>query len=134
MGYFKKVDIGDRVFGLVFGPGKVRSVWDKDSFYTFEVEFDNGYVVPYTIDGVPGWSVNLDYQTLFYKNEIDLEKMDFTPTNKVLSVKKIIRLRDKKKLEVKCPSGVWQKVDKCPSYVTEGYLEQGKLFLFRKAK
>lgn len=134
MGYFKKVAEKDKVFGLVFGPGKVVSVWAKDSHYTFEVEFDNGQVVPYTIDGIPGWSNVLDYQTLYYKNEIDLEKMDFTPTEKVLSVKKIIKLRDKKKLEVKCPSGVWQKVDKCPSYVTEEYLEQGKLFLFRKAK
>lgn len=132
--YFSKVKKGDKVFGLVFGPGEVSRVWEADSYYTFEVEFSNGYKVPYTNDGTPGWSLNVDSQTLFYKNDIDLMDMDFSPAEKVLSVKKIIKLRDKHNLEVRCPSGLWQKVNECPYKFVEEYLEKGKLFLFRKAK
>jgi hypothetical protein len=130
MSYFKKVTEGDKVYGLVFGHGVIRTV--LDGYYKFEVEFDNGHVVPYTEDGIPGWSNNLDFQTVFYKTDIDLEDLDFSPTDKVLSAKKIIKLRTKRNLEVRCPSGIWYPITKCPSYVTEQYLEEGKLHLFRK--
>lgn len=131
--YFHNVKEGDEIFGLVFGKGVVRTVWEPDGYYKFEVEFSNDHVVPYTIDGVPGWYAKLDFQTIYYVNDIDLMSMDFAPTDKVLSAKKIIKLRTKKKLEIKCPSGLWQPVDKCPQYVMESYLEEGKLHLFRKA-
>ena len=117
---------------MIFGHGIVKNVWG-DGFYTFEVEYDNGHTVPYTPEGSPAWCNRLDFQTVFFKEDIDLESLDFTPTEDVLSVKKIIKLRMKKKLEVKCPSGIWQIVGECPRYVTEGYLEDGKLHLFRKA-
>lgn len=133
MSYFKEVKVNDEIFGLVFGHGVVTSVWD-DSFYTFEVTYDNGQVVPYTPEGYPAWR-NLGHQTAFFKEDIDLEDLDFRINDgDVLSTKKIIKLRMKNKLEVKCPSGIWQAVGNCPSYVTEGYLEEGKLHLFRKAK
>ena len=56
----------------------------------------------------------------------------FALTEDVLSVRKIIKLRDKKKLEIKCPSGLWQPFDKCPREFSEQYLEEGNLHLFRK--
>ena len=131
--YFKNVEENDKIFGLVFGRGRVASVWG-DGYYSFEIEYDNGFTVPYTSDGIPGWSGKLDYQTAFYSEDIDLINMDITPADVVLSVKKIIKLRDKKKLEIRCPSGIWTQTEFCPGYVMEEYLENGKLHLFRKAK
>ena len=132
MDYFKKVKENDKVFGLVYGKGIVKSVWDN-SHYSFEVEYENGSFVPYTSEGYPGWNKGkLDFQTVFYKEDIDLMDHDFAPTEDVLSVKKIIKLRDKKKLEIKCPSGLWQPVEKCPREFGEQYLEENKLHLFRK--
>jgi len=133
MSYFKNVQEGDEVFGLVFGKGVVTSVWGE-GHYTFEVEYENGSFVPYTEDGIPGWSGNLDFQTVFYADDINISDLDFTPADEILTPKKIIKLRNKKKLEIRCPSGIWQPVDKCPGYVMEYYLEEGKFYLFRKAK
>ena len=134
MVYFKKVSEGDKVFGLVYGKGVVKSVW-ADSYYSFEVEYKDGSVVPYTPEGFPAWNTGkFDFQTVFYASEIDLMDYDFAPTEDILSVKKIIKLRDKKKLEIKCPSGLWQEIDKCPSNVAEEYLIDNKLHLFRKTK
>ncbi len=129
--YFSRVVEGDEVFGLVFGLGKVSSVWEN-SHYSFEVEYTNGSVVPYTSAGIPAWSGGkLDFQTVFYKTDIYLFDFDFSPVEKVLSAKKIIKLRNKKELLVRCPSGLWQSVEKCPSFVVETYLVEGKLHLFK---
>jgi len=130
--YFDNVKEGEKVYGLVFGPGVVISVWGKNSYYAFEVSYDNGYVVPYTIEGIPAWNTDLDEQTVFYKEDIDLCDIDFGTLDEILSVKKIIKLRSKKKLEVRCPSGIWRSIDKCPNYIIDQYLENGKLHLFRK--
>ena len=132
MSYFKNVEVNDKVFGLVFGKGKVTSVWE-DSFYSFEVTYDNAQRVPYTIDGVPAW-INTDHQTVFYKKDIDLMDLDITSATKKMSPKKIIKLRDKKKLDIKCPSGIWQKLGDCPSYVMENYLENELFHMFRKSE
>ena len=133
MPYFEKVKVKDKVFGLIFGPGKVTSVWEN-SHYTFEVEYKNGQVVPYTPDGVPSWSGKLDFQTVFYKKDIDIMDLDMIPVDKILSPKRIIKLRDKKKLEMRCPSGIWMKVSKCPGYLFEQYIEKEQFHLFRKKK
>lgn len=132
MSYFKKVAEGDKVFGLVFGKGFVRSVWEN-SYYTFEVEYENGTVVPYTPEGTPSWS-DIGIQTVFYRSDIDAMELDFSPSNEILTPKKIIKLRAKNKLEVKCPSGIWQPYNKCPLHITEKYLEDGRLSYFRKVK
>ena len=132
MTYFNEVKEGDAVFGLVFGKGIVSSVWDN-SFYTFEVEYDNGSVVPYTDEGIPGWSNRVGSQTVFYKKDIDIDDLNFSPTEEILTPKKIIKLRAKRKLLIKCPSGLWQTLDNCPSYVIEEYLESAKFHLFKKA-
>ena len=130
--YFKNVEEGDKVFGLVFGPGVVDSVWG-DGFYKFEVRYTNGHTVPYTMEGIPGWSGKLDFQTIFYADDVDLSDFDHEINLDVLTVKQIIKLRIKGKLEIQCPSLIWQSIDKCPSYVMEDYLEQNELNRFRKA-
>jgi len=132
--YFERAKEGDEVFGLVYGKGVIASVWG-DGHYTFEVEYENGSVVPYTNEGYPGWNTGkFDFQTVFYANDIDFTELDFTPTDEVLSPKKIIKLRNKNSLEIKCPSGIWQPLGKCPGTIADEYLEDGKFHLFRKGE
>jgi len=130
MGYFKAVKKGDKVFGLVFGLGTVTKVFE-DGHYKLMVTFENDHEVPYTEDGIPGWGKFKD-QTLFYKNDIDLTEFDFSPISKVLSIKKIIKLREKKKLEVRLPSGIWHLCNKKIKKYVEELLEEEKYYLFRK--
>jgi len=132
MAYFKKAKKGDKVYGLIFGRGKIVNVF-PDSYYSLMVEFDNGYEVPYTEDGIPGWG-NFKKQTMFYRDDVDLCNEDFSPVEKVLAPKKIIKLREKNNLEVRLPSGIWRNVKKAePSYV-EKMLENCNYHLFRKKK
>ncbi|WP_457606572.1 hypothetical protein [Nitratifractor sp.] len=130
MGYFSKAKVGDKVYGLVFGKGKIVAVY-PDSHYSIMVEFDNGYQVPYTEEGVPGWG-RFKRQTLYYRKDVDLSNADFSPVEKILSPKKIIRLREKKQLQVRLPSGLWVNVKKADSDYVEGLLENEQYHLFRK--
>lgn len=128
--YFNKVEIGDSVFGLVYGPGTVSKIM-VDGFYEFMVTYKNGYEVPYCRSGIPGWG-SLDIQTVFYKTDIDLATLDLTPSDKVLDPKKIIKLRSKGKLMAKMPSGVWMNIKEVPGSIIEKYLESEKFHLFKK--
>lgn len=130
MSYFKKVKKGDKVFGLVFGLGIVKDVFD-DGHYKLMVDFDDGHEIPYTDDGIPGWG-KFKEQTLFYKNDIDLTEFDFSPVIEVLTPKKIIKLREKKKLEVRLPSGIWHICNKRVKKYCEELLQEEKYHLFRK--
>lgn len=130
MSYLKEVKRGDEVFGLVFGLGRIKAVYN-DSHYKCLVEFDNNYEIPYTIDAIPGWG-KFKEQTLFLKNDIDVTEYDFSPINKILSPKKIIKLREKKKLEVQLPSGIWHICNKNVKKYTEDLLQEEKYYLFRK--
>ena len=130
MGYFKNAKVGDKVYGLVFGKGKIVAVY-PDSHYSLMVEFDNGYQVPYTEEGVPGWG-RFKKQTLFYRSDVDLSKADFSPVDKILSPKKIIKLREKNQLQVRLPSGLWKSVKKADSAYVEQLLENEQYHLFRK--
>ncbi|MDO8454963.1 MAG: hypothetical protein Q7S59_10375 [Sulfurimonas sp.] len=130
MAYFKDVKIGDKLYGMVFGSGVVTQVFEN-SHYKMMVSFKNGYDVPYTEDGIPGWG-NFKKQTIFYKNDIDLTDVDFTPVTKVLSPKKIIKFRQKKKLEVRLPSGIWTECSKCVKKYVEEMLEAENYHMFRK--
>ncbi|MBU0631441.1 hypothetical protein KKA17_02240 [bacterium] len=132
MAYFDNVKKGDKLYGLVFGKGKVVEVFE-DSHYKMMVSFKNGYEVPYTEEGIPGWG-NFKKQTIFFKEDIDLTDVDFTPTKKVLSTKKIIKLREKKKLQIRLPSGIWTDCTKCVKGYIEEMLEKEKYHLFRKKK
>ncbi len=130
MAYFDNAKVGDSVYGLVFGAGEIAQIFE-DSYYKLMVSFKNGYEVPYTDDGIPGWG-NFKKQTLFFKKDVDLTDIDFAPVSKVLSAKKIIKLREKNKLQVRLPSGIWKNAKKAePSYVEE-LLEKEKFHLFRK--
>lgn len=131
MAYFDNAKVGDKVYGLVFGKGKIVDVF-PDSFYSIMAVFKNGYEVPYTPDGIPGWG-NFKKQTLFYRKDVDLSKMDFSPQFEILSPKKIIKLREKGKLEVRLPSGVWCDYKRADSEYAEELLENEQLHLFRKA-
>ncbi len=132
MAYFDNAKVGDKVYGFVFGKGKIVDVF-PDSFYSIMVEFKNGYEVPYTADGIPGWG-NFKKQTLFYRDDIDLSDKDFSPVTKVLSIKKIIKLREANKLEIRVPSGIWKSIKKVdPDYVEE-MLEKENYHLFREKK
>jgi len=130
MAYFKKVKLDDELYGLVFGAGRVTQVFE-DSHYKMMVSFKNGHEVPYTEDGIPGWG-NFKKQTIFYKKDIDLTDVEFGPVTKVLSPKKIIKLREKKKLEIRLPSGIWTDCKKCVKEYIEEMLEAEKYHLFRK--
>jgi len=132
MAYFDNVKVKDKLYGLVFGRGKVSQVFEN-SHYKMMVKFKNGHEVPYTEDGIPGWG-NFKQQTIFYKDDIDLTNVDFTPVTKVLSPKKIIKLREKKKLEVRLPSGVWTNCTKCVNGYIEDMLEAENYHLFRKVQ
>jgi len=128
--YFNKVHVGDVVFGMIYGKGVVRSVNDN-SHYTFEVEYSNGQVVPYTEDGIPGWGTMLDIQTVYYPSDVELTELDLEPVAEVLTPKKIIKLSRKKRLMARCPSGIWVNTTKCPSAVIEEYMESQKFHLFK---
>jgi len=132
MAYFSNANKGDKVYGLIFGKGKIVDIF-PDSFYSIMVEFKNGYEVPYTDEGIPGWG-DFKKQTLFYRNDIDLSNEDFSPIEKVLTPKKIIKLREKKKLQVRLPSGLWSSVKKADSEYVEKMLKKEKYHLFRKKK
>jgi len=132
MSYFSKAKKGDKVYGLIFGKGKIVDVYE-DSFYSIMVEFDNGYEVPYTDDGIPGWG-NFKKQTLFYRDDVDLCNEDFSPVDKILAPKKIIKLREKNRLLVRLPSGIWKSIKKAdPDYV-ENLLSNEQYHLFKKRK
>lgn len=132
MGYFENAKEGEKVFGMVFGLGEIANVYEN-SHYKIMVKFKNGYEIPYTEEGIPGW-YNFKEQTLFYKDDIDLTEFDFEANTKVLSPKKIIKFREKKKLEVRLPSGIWTLCNKNSKKYVEEMLEKEKYHLFRKKK
>ena len=130
MAYFSEAKKGEKVYGLIFGRGKIAEIF-PDSFYSLMVEFDNGYEVPYTDEGIPGWG-NFKKQTMFYRDDIDLCNEDFSPVEKVLAYKKIIKLREKKRLEVRLPSGIWRNIKKADDEYIEKILSKELYHLFRK--
>lgn len=131
MTYFANIFKGKKVFGLVYGLGTIINV-TEDAYYAFEVEYENGQRVPYSIEGIPTWGKHLDFQTVFYKEDVDLFKFDFSPyLGKLLSAVEIISLRNNNQLEVKTPSGIWRDITLCPNDLVEEYLENNNLHLFR---
>jgi len=130
--YFKKAKEGEKVYGLVFGKGKISKVFES-GHYKLLIEFKNGYEVPYTIEGIPGWG-SFDTQTVFYRDDINLSPYDFSAVEKVLTPKKIIKLREKNELEIRLPSGVWTSCTKCAKEYMEEMLERENFHLFRKTK
>ena len=132
MAYFTCAEPGNPVIGLVFGNGIIRNVW-PDSHYLFEVEYDNGQVVPYTADGIPGWHLGkFALQTVYYPHDINLTSVDIKPNPTILSPKEIIELRSIKRLAMRCPSGIWMPTTDCPANLIEEALESGQFHLFKR--
>jgi len=131
---FEKVKVGDSVYGTIYGLGEVSKVLANDSFYTFEVIYDkNNQSIFYTKEGIPSWAGrDVQNQTIFYKSEIDLFDYDFDPIDQVLTPKKILKLKIKKRLEMKCPSGIWVDVLKCPEDLFEFNVMNERFHLFRE--
>jgi len=132
MGYFSKAKKGEKVYGLIFGRGKIVNIF-PDSYYTVMIEFDNGYEVPYTIDGIPSWG-NFKKQTMYYRDDIDLCNEDFSPVETILAPRKIIKLREKNKLEIRLPSGIWKNIKKADEDYIENLLSNEQYHLFRKRR
>ena len=135
--YFENVNVGDAVYGFIYGKGEVTYViddkFDMDGFYVFEVTYENGESVFYTREGVPNWC-NADgcLQTVYWMYDIEIMDEDFSPSEGGLTPKKIMKLRSKDKLEMKCPSGIWRNVTDCPDTVFLGAITKEQFHLFRK--
>lgn len=139
--YFKNVAVGDEVYSLVYGLGTVVFVANDSvrtvGFYTFEVEYANKHRTFYSDDGVPNWcnASACGCQTIWYRGEIDFMDEDFSNfTETELSKKKILKLKLKDKLEMKCPSGLWRNILLCPEREFLQGLAEEKYHLFRKAQ
>jgi len=68
---------------------------------------------------------------VFYKNDIDFDRVDFKPSDDALSIKKVKKLRGTGKLEMKCPSGLWRNADECPIKIITDAISKSKTYLFR---
>ena len=132
---FKNVKKNDEVYSLIYGDGIVENVLAKDvrieGFYIFSVSFGKK-LVHYTEAGVPNWcNSDCDTPTLFYKDEVDFNRVDFKPCDTDLSTKKIKKMIGTGKLEMRCPSGLWRNIDDCPITVVNKGLKEAKNYLFR---
>ena len=140
----KDAAIGFPVFGTVYGNGKKsrQHGQDNESYYAFEIEYENGYIVPYKQDGSPGWSGKLDFRTVFTTDEISAHILasDITPAKTILEPVDIIANRVSGTLMVRCPSGLWKLYSddndktECPKHIVEDYLESGLFHLFKIKK
>jgi len=130
--YYEKAKIDDEVYGTIFGHGKVSHL--LQGYFHVMIEFDNGFQVPYTIEGIPGWG-KFDYQTCFYAKDINIADFDFTPNdNPVIKSKQIIRLKEENKLEARTPSGVWMNANSIDKNYFEEIINLKKFHFLRKMK
>ena len=136
MSYFQNAKVNDKVCGAVFGSGKIINILE-DSYYKLEVKFKNGHQVHYTEEGIPNWG-NFDEQTLFYKEDMDLNELDSSGVSDPLGLKKIMKLRakgekkGKEYLEMKGPNGKWHDLSKMDNDYIQEALENKLMFLFRE--
>lgn len=133
MSVINHLGVGREVYGVIYGKGVVSSIY-TDSFYTFEVTYDNDVIVPYTEDGVPGWGLKLGLQTVFNVEDIDLMEYDISPVKDVMTMKKLTKGLKDNTLETKCPSGIWCEISDVPETLLESYVMSGKLHLFRRVR
>lgn len=141
MRYFKNVKLDDKVYSLIFGQGRVVFVLPKkqrvDGFHMLEVEYMNKQRVHYSEDGVPNWcpmNAAGNCKTLYYMSDVDVSKMNFEPNTNLLTKKQINKLKDKEKLEMRCPSGLWRNITICPERLVQKAFKKIELHLFRKEK
>ena len=133
--YFSEIKKDSEVYSLIYGDGVVQNVLAVDAridgFYIFSVLFGKK-IVHYTETGIPSWcEQSCETQTVFYKSDIDFDRVDFKPLKEVLSIKKIKKMIGTGKLEVLCPSGLWRNAESCPSEVINKAIKKTKTHLFR---
>ena len=137
---FVDVKLGDEIYSVVFGLGKVIFVLAKslrlEGYYVFEVEYNNGQKVHYTEDGKPGWCKDRNQcaKTIHYKDEVDFEELDTKLKKKVLPKHKIDKLRQSDTLEMMSPAGGWIDADLMPDIMVDNAINNGEYHLFRKMK
>lgn len=137
MSYFDDVKTKQEVFSMIYGNGKVCYVLDKksrtDGFFTFQVQYETEKVY-YTTDGVPDWcSFEGNCQTVYYKDDLDKPEMSYEQRqDDVLSEKKIMKLKDQDRLEIRTPSGAWINANVCPPKLVFEALRNENYYLFRK--
>jgi len=137
---FTDIKLGDEMYSVVFGLGKVIFVLAKalrlDGYYVFEVKYENGQKVHYTEDGRPGWcqDINECAKTIYYKYEVDFETLDTKIKKKPLPKHKIDKLRHNDMLEMMSPAGGWIDASLMPEIMVENAINNGEYHLFRKMK
>lgn len=138
MRYFSNVKIKTKVFSLIYGKGIVIFVLPKEhmleGFYTFAVEYKKKNIVYYTIDGYPNWLAGACCQTVFYRDDIDLQDFDTQDEENAPTIGQILKWQNNSTLEMQCPSGVWRNVEQTPSTLVNKALKKAKYYLFRKQK
>jgi hypothetical protein len=137
---FSEVKLGDKIYSVVYGTGNVIFVLEKerrlDGYFVFEVEYKDGCKVHYTEDGKPGWcrDINLCASTIFYRDDIDVEKFDSTAVEIPLKRYEIISLREKYLLEMISPAGHWIDASLMPDLLVDKTLAANDLQMFREMK
>jgi len=137
---FTDIKLGDEMYSVVFGVGKVVFVLAKslrlDGYYVFEVEYENGQRSHYTEDGKPGWcrDINKCTKTIHYKHEVDLSVIDTKEKKKILERHKIDKFRKNDKLEMKSPAGGWIDANLMPDIMVDNAINNEEYHLFRKKR
>lgn len=134
MSYFQNANVGDKVFGLIFGKGHIAEMFDEGHFFRLKVEFEDGDEVFFTIEGIPNVS-NIDYQTLFFADDEKIKKItEYERLENILSEKKVLKFYRKELLEYRTKSGIWLDAHKVPKDMMWNSLANGSLHHFRKKK
>lgn len=137
---FTDIKLGDEMYSVVFGLGKVIFALAKslrlDGYFVFEVEYVNGQKVHYTEDGRPGWckDINKCAKTVHYKHEVNFDNLDTKVKKKPLEKHKIEKLRNNYNLEMMSPAGGWIDASLMPEIMVDNAIKGGEYHLFRKMK
>lgn len=140
MNKFEDIKLGDEMYSIVFGEGKVRFVLAKslrlDGYYVFEVEYDNGQRVYYTVDGKPSWckDMNKCTKTVCYKHEVNFDEVDRSEDVTPLTKFKIEKLRFDGLLEMRSPAGGWIDATLMPDVMVDNAVNNEEYHLFREKK
>ena len=140
MAKFTDIKVGDEMYSVVFGVGRVIFVLAKslrlDGYYVFEVEYENGQKTHYTEDGRPGWCKDLNncISTIHYKRDVNFDALDTQIGKKILKKHKINKLRHNERLEMMSPAGGWIDASLMPDIMVDNAINKGEYHLFRKMK
>ena len=100
------------------------------------IEYNNGQRVHYTEDGKPNWcqDINKCAKTVYYKSQVNFDKVDTKNKNKILKKNKISKLRYEDMLEMKSPAGAWVDANLMPDIMVDNAIKSEEYHLFRKMK